>query len=368
MYFSKKYSKSPLDIMYDKQEWDQVNKLLKDKNHTPAEIEKIKNHLKIIKVRNVCQSKSKLGVYDFEPICKIGQGSFGEIFLVKDIKNGRFLAVKRILKHKVFTEGNELLVMSENHLMQSLRSEYLVPLRCSFSDEKFLYLAMDFVPGGDLYRLIGKKKKFKEEEAKFYLAELVMALNDLHNEGVVHRDLKPDNILIDSNGHIKLTDFGLSKRIVGNNTVKSYSSKRSEESSSTNLSKLKLSPRRAELLSEVGTANYVSPEMANREGHSFAADIWSLGIIAYQMLCGRLPFYNKDKKETLKMIANFERHFFIPIDANLSDAAEHLIRGLIKKADKRLTLVEIMQHPFFKDVAWGLTNKMTPPFVPDVTF
>ncbi|CAI9567114.1 unnamed protein product, partial [Staurois parvus] len=205
---------------------------------------------------------------------------------------------------------------------------FIVKLHYAFQTEGKLYLILDFLRGGDVFTRLSKEVMFTEEDVKFYLAELALALDHLHSLGIVYRDLKPENILLDEAGHIKLTDFGLSKESV-DHEKKAYSF--------------------------CGTVEYMAPEVVNRRGHTQSADWWSFGVLMFEMLTGTLPFQGKDRNETMNMILKSK----LGMPQFLSPEAQSLLRMLFKRNPlNRLgagldRVEEIKRHPFFATIDWN---------------
>uniref|UniRef100_A0A803Y3R4 non-specific serine/threonine protein kinase n=1 Tax=Meleagris gallopavo TaxID=9103 RepID=A0A803Y3R4_MELGA len=221
-----------------------------------------------------------------------------------------------------------------------------VPVHCrgvgldAFQTEGKLYLILDFLRGGDLFTRLSKEVMFTEDDVKFYLAELALALDHLHSLGIIYRDLKPENILLDEEGHIKLTDFGLSKESI-DHEKKAYSF--------------------------CGTVEYMAPEVVNRRGHTQSADWWSFGVLMFEMLTGTLPFQGKDRKETMTMILKAK----LGMPQFLSPEAQSLLRMLFKRNPaNRLAgpdgVEEIKRHPFFSKIDWNklYRREIHPPFKP----
>uniref|UniRef100_A0A803YPA8 non-specific serine/threonine protein kinase n=1 Tax=Meleagris gallopavo TaxID=9103 RepID=A0A803YPA8_MELGA len=211
----------------------------------------------------------------------------------------------------------------------------------TFQTEGKLYLILDFLRGGDLFTRLSKEVMFTEDDVKFYLAELALALDHLHSLGIIYRDLKPENILLDEEGHIKLTDFGLSKESI-DHEKKAYSF--------------------------CGTVEYMAPEVVNRRGHTQSADWWSFGVLMFEMLTGTLPFQGKDRKETMTMILKAK----LGMPQFLSPEAQSLLRMLFKRNPaNRLGagpdgVEEIKRHPFFSKIDWNklYRREIHPPFKP----
>ncbi|XP_060523767.1 ribosomal protein S6 kinase alpha-2 isoform X2 [Cylas formicarius] len=230
----------------------------------------------------------------------------------------------------------------ERNILVDVEHPFIVKLHYAFQTAGKLYLILDFLRGGDLFSRLSKEVMFTEEDVKFYLAELALALNHLHLVGIIYRDLKPENILLDAEGHIALTDFGLSKLPV--NEGKTYSF--------------------------CGTVEYMAPEVVNRKGHSFAADWWSFGVLMYEMLTGALPFQGSNRKETMTQILKAK----LGMPGNLSPEAQSLLRALFKRNPcNRLGagvggVEDIKNHEFFATIDFDalLAKKIRPPFQPAV--
>jgi serine/threonine kinase 38 len=244
--------------------------------------------------------------------------------------------------------------------MSKVKSPWIVELKASFQEDDFLYLVMEFLPGGDFMNLLIEKDKLTEAEAKFYIAELILAVESIHKLDCIHRDIKPDNILIDKNGHIKLSDFGLAKvsdKLYEQNTVKD-----------TNFNPKKLTHKK--LYSCVGTAYYVAPEVLNKKGYGKEIDWWSVGVIFFEMLVGYAPFCAQDTQEVCFKILNFDKYLQVPSEIILSDEALDLIKKMINDPGKRLGKNgsdEIKAHPFFKGIDWeNIRDTMKPPFIPEI--
>jgi len=218
-------------------------------------------------------------------------------------------------------------VKAEVGVLAAANNPWVVELKCSFQDDKYLYLVMEFLAGGDLMSYLVKKDTIEEEEAKFYMAELILAVESVHKLNYIHRDLKPDNILIDKEGHIKLSDFGLCAKY---EIIKPSFP-------------LPKNNKRARLYSTVGTPDYIAPEVFEEGGYTEVVDWWSLGVILYEMLVGYPPFFSDDPNKTFEKIINWSSNFFIPPDANLSYTAINLIGKLI--CDKSTALLLTTREP-----------------------
>ncbi|KAL2094447.1 hypothetical protein ACEWY4_009166 [Coilia grayii] len=279
----------------------------------------------------------------FDLLKVLGQGSFGKVFLVKKKTGpdvGELYAMK-VLKKATLKVRDRVRTKMERDILVEVSHPFIVKLHYAFQTEGKLYLILDFLRGGDLFTRLSKEVMFTEEDVKIYLAELALALNHLHTLGIIYRDLKPENILLDEEGHIKLTDFGLSKESVDHEN-KAYSF--------------------------CGTVEYMAPEVVNRRGHTHTADWWSYGVLMFEMLTGTLPFQGKDRKETMTMILKAK----LGMPQFLSAEAQSLLRHLFKRnPGNRLGagpdgVEEIKRHSFFSTIDWNrlLRREISPPFKP----
>uniref|UniRef100_A0A8K9X363 non-specific serine/threonine protein kinase n=1 Tax=Oncorhynchus mykiss TaxID=8022 RepID=A0A8K9X363_ONCMY len=273
----------------------------------------------------------------------LGQGSFGKVFLVKKATGpdaGQLYAMK-VLKKATLKVRDRVRTKMERDILVEVNHPFIVKLHYAFQTEGKLYLILDFLRGGDLFTRLSKEVMFTEEDVKFYLAELALALDHLHSLGIIYRDLKPENILLDEEGHIKLTDFGLSKESIDHEN-KAYSF--------------------------CGTVEYMAPEVVNRRGHTTSADWWSYGVLMFEMLTGTLPFQGKDRKETMTMILKAK----LGMPQFLSSEAQSLLRNLFKRnPTNRLGagpdgVEEIKRHHFYCTIDWNklFRRELHPPFKP----
>ncbi|KAK6089501.1 hypothetical protein P3W45_001500 [Vairimorpha bombi] len=299
-------------------------------------IDKSNTHLPITSLEKIVNSKTDPS--SFEIIKTIAKGGYGEVFLVRKDK---VYAMKRVPKEVILKQPNTALFMAEKQsLVDSIGSEWLVSAQMTLQDDDYLYYLMDFIPGGDFMGLLAKEDVLEEVWVRFYVVELVAALDELHKLGWIHRDLKPDNILIGLDGHIKLADFGSSIKMVNGVARSSF---------------------------VVGTPDYVSPdilESANSENlYAEDIDFWTLGVIIYEMLFGATPFYSGTLVETYQKITNVDYKFPFKISEKIKD----LITKLICKKESRLKIDDIKKHSFFDGVDWMNIKKLTPPFIPEVS-
>ncbi|XP_067848745.1 ribosomal protein S6 kinase alpha-3 isoform X4 [Heptranchias perlo] len=281
----------------------------------------------------------------FELLKVLGQGSFGKVFLVRKAHGsdaGQLYAMK-VLKKATLKVRDRVRTKMERDILVEVNHPFIVKLHYAFQTEGKLYLLLDFLRGGDLFTRLSKEVMFTEEDVKFYLAELALALDHLHSLGIIYRDLKPENILLDEEGHIKLTDFGLSKESI-DHEKKAYSF--------------------------CGTVEYMAPEVVNRRGHTQSADWWSFGVLMFEMLTGTLPFQGKDRKETMTMILKAK----LGMPQFLSTDSQSLLRMLFKRSPgNRLGagpdgVEEIKRHSFFSTIDWNklCRREIQPPFKPAI--
>ena len=274
-------------------------------------------------------------------------------------------------------------VRAERDVLSQAKNPWIVDLKFSFQDNKYLYLGMEFLPGGDLMSLLMVRDILPELDAKFYAAELVLAIESVHKLNCIHRDLKPDNVLIGKDGHIKLSDFGLSKKIeyplydnyknINNNNQGNNNIDNNQNLSYSNqfsLFKSLNKKRRAYAFSTVGTPDYIAPEVFNQKGYGPEVDWWSLGVIMFEMMIGYPPFFSNSSSETCRKILNWKNTLNIPKEANISNEAIDILKNLITSEDKRLGYHgadEVKNHPFFKGINWdNIKECFDPPFIPEL--
>ncbi|CAD8064466.1 unnamed protein product [Paramecium sonneborni] len=281
----------------------------------------------------------KLSDFQFEKV--LGRGSFGKVMLVTHKSTNKLYAMKILRKEMIEKRNQRLHMQNERTILENVKNPFIVQLHYAFQTKTKLYLIMDFLIGGELFFHLRRAFRFQEERAKFYTAELVLALEYLHKSDIIYRDLKPENILLDIEGHLKITDFGLSKiNVKGDEKTNTF----------------------------CGTPEYLAPEILLGGGHNKSVDWWSLGALLYEMLAGAPPFYSKDKTQM------FKNRLEKPIEMKewFSNAARSVLNGLLQNdPTKRLGAngsQEIKDHEFFREIDWDkLYNKqIQPPFKPKV--
>ena len=329
---------------------------IKNLNINEEEKLKIIKEINDIQIQKIRKNREKQTIREYESLSIIGRGAFGEVHVCREIKTGKIYAVKKI-KKDVLLEKNQIIhIRSEQQFMSKVKSPWIVDLKASFQEDDYLYLIMEFCQGGDFMNLLIKKDILTEEEARFYTAELILAVESIHKLDCIHRDIKPDNILIDKNGHIKLSDFGLAK--ISEKLVQPQNFKNNKNR-----------PTHQKNYSCVGTAYYVAPEVLKKTGYSEDIDWWSVGVILFEMLVGYAPFCSEKTKDVCYKVLNWKEFLKIPDDVIISPEAEDLIAKMVDDSDKRLGkngVDEIKAHPFFKKIDWNNIRNTKAPFIPDI--
>lgn len=325
-------------------------------------------------------SKIKLSVHDFDTLTIIGRGAFGEVRVVKKKDSKQIFAMKTMKKLEMITKNQVQHIRAERDVLAVANCPWLVKLHFSFQDDTWLYLVMEYLQGGDLMTILMKYDILTETQTRFYMAQTAMAIKSVHDLNFIHRDLKPDNVLIDRDGHVKLSDFGLCKAFGDSaapyleqykEAVKEIEKAMSEDptfagvsKSSSKVPQSKRDHRRA--YSTVGTPDYIAPEVFAQTGYGKECDWWSLGVIMYECLVGFPPFYADEPMATCRKIVNWKRTLVFPPEAKLSRHAKDLILKLICGCKDRLTWEGIKAHPFFKGLDWDNLRGMRAPIQPTV--
>ncbi|PAA74471.1 hypothetical protein BOX15_Mlig018773g1 [Macrostomum lignano] len=283
---------------------------------------------------------------DFELLKVLGKGGYGKVFLARKIRGpdqGTIYAMKVLKKASIVRNQKDTAhTKSERNILELIRHPFLVQLHYAFQTPGRLYLILEYLAGGELFMQLEREGVFNEDTARFYLSEIVLALGHLHSQGIVYRDLKPENVLLSVTGHVKLTDFGLSKEAIADDGVTH---------------------------TFCGTIEYMAPEILMRQGHGKAVDWWSLGTLVYDMLSGGPPFSADNRKKTIDRILRAK----LQLPPYLTNDAKSLLRCLLKRAPgDRLgggpgDVDEVKRHAFFRRVDWQkvIEQAYTPPFKPD---
>uniref|UniRef100_A0A452T6S2 Rho-associated protein kinase 2 n=2 Tax=Ursus TaxID=9639 RepID=A0A452T6S2_URSMA len=300
---------------------------------------------KIVKKIRGLQMKAE----DYDVVKVIGRGAFGEVQLVRHKASQKVYAMKLLSKFEMIKRSDSAFFWEERDIMAFANSPWVVQLFCAFQDDKYLYMVMEYMPGGDLVNLMSNYD-VPEKWAKFYTAEVVLALDAIHSMGLIHRDVKPDNMLLDKHGHLKLADFGTCMKMDETGMVHCDTA--------------------------VGTPDYISPEVLKSQGgdgyYGRECDWWSVGVFLFEMLVGDTPFYADSLVGTYSKIMDHKNSLCFPEDAEISKHAKNLICAFLTDREVRLGrngVEEIKQHPFFKNDQWNWDNirETAAPVVPELS-
>jgi protein kinase A len=301
----------------------------------------------------------KLTLGDFQRVRTLGTGTFARVCLVRpshgtEADRSKVFALKILRKTEVIKLKQIDHVRHEREILADVSGHpFITNFIASFSDRDFLYLLLDYIPGGELFTYLRKFRRFDEEMARFYAAEIVLVLEYLHEAqgGIAYRDMKPENLLLDAEGHIKLVDFGFAKRLGNNNDEHAV-----------------------ETYTLCGTPEYLAPEVIHNKGHTTAVDWWALGILIYEFLTGYPPFWHQNPIEIYKQIV--EKPVIFPQDPPISDAAKDIIRQLCTvDRSRRLGNIsggaaKVKAHPFFYGVDWEaiIQRRQRGPIIPPIRY
>uniref|UniRef100_A0A8C6WTM7 non-specific serine/threonine protein kinase n=1 Tax=Neogobius melanostomus TaxID=47308 RepID=A0A8C6WTM7_9GOBI len=285
---------------------------------------------------------------DFEMLKLIGRGAYGEVQLVRHKASQKVYAMKQLSKFEMIKRSDSAFFWEERHIMAFSSSPWIVQLCCAFQDERHLYMVMEFMPGGDVVTLT-MNYDIPESWARFYTAEVVLALDAIHSMGFIHRDVKPDNMLLDQHGHLKLADFGTCMKMDETGLVHCDTA--------------------------VGTPDYISPEVLQSQGgdglYGRECDWWAVGVFIFELLVGETPFYAESLVGTYGKIMNHKNSLLFPDDVEMSQDAKDLIGAFLTEREVRLGRTgvdEIKKHPFFKNDQWTFDNirQTVAPVVPEL--
>ncbi|KFP66836.1 Rho-associated protein kinase 2, partial [Cariama cristata] len=300
---------------------------------------------KIVEKIRALQMKAE----DYDVVKVIGRGAFGEVQLVRHKMTQKVYAMKLLSKFEMIKRSDSAFFWEERDIMAFANSPWVVQLFCAFQDDKYLYMVMEYMPGGDLVNLMSNYD-VPEKWAKFYTAEVVLALDAIHSMGLIHRDVKPDNMLLDKYGHLKLADFGTCMKMDETGMVRCDTA--------------------------VGTPDYISPEVLKSQGgdgyYGRECDWWSVGVFLFEMLVGDTPFYADSLVGTYSKIMDHKNSLHFPDDVEISKHAKNLICAFLTDRDVRLGrngVEEIKHHPFFKSDQWNWDNirETAAPVVPELS-
>ena len=319
-------------------------------NHSKTDVQIInsKTQKTMIKKKKTFNNLS-VEINDFEKIKTIGRGYAGKVLLVKYNQNDKLFAMKSIRKDQIISEGILDNILVERNILLLNQSPFLLSLSFFLQTSERIYFITPFLKGGDLFHKLKNDIFFPEDLVKFYTAQIAIALQDLHDLGFAYRDLKPENVLIDEDGYIKLCDFGASVKMKGTEKENTFA----------------------------GSPEYAPPEMICREGHTFMCDWWSFGVLLYELLYGNTPFFNEDTNRMYDLIKSGSISFpkYIILEGKekkykVSEDAKDLISKLLEKDPGirlgRKGLKEIKKHPFFNSIKFDSIRKkkIKAPFKP----
>ena len=344
---SKKDKKTdPTITRMDKEHLSNIEDFLLQKTKTVGEI----NHNGVVgpniptnTVFSSHKQVKEVKLEDFKVLKVIGRGSFGKVCLVEYLPTHETYAMKSLKKDVLIEQEQIENTLLEKEILQTIDYPLLCGLVFCFQTDERIYFILPFLSGGELFQHLRKFRTFDEEKVRFYGAQIALALEYLHSKGIVYRDLKPENILMDDQGYLKLADFGMAKKLKGDEKAMSF----------------------------CGTPEYLAPEIITMEGHDKMADWWSFGILLFEMLCGLPPFYVENLDKMYELIKNSSVKF--PRRITLSEEAKDVIRKLLEKNPKKRLgsqsgIEEIKSHPFFASIDFNLVEqkKMKAPFVPEL--
>ncbi|XP_070042306.1 uncharacterized protein [Nicotiana tomentosiformis] len=382
-YIEKHYKEQMKSLQERRERRNMLEKKLADAEVSEEEQNNLLKYLEKKETEFMRRQRHKMGADDFEPLTMIGKGAFGEVRICKEKATGHVYAMKKLKKSEMLRRGQVEHVKAERNLLAEVDSNCIVKLYCSFQDEEYLYLIMEYLPGGDMMTLLMRKDTLTEDEARFYVGETVLAIESIHKHNYIHRDIKPDNLLLDRNGHMKLSDFGLCKPLDCSNLQEKDFTAASKLSGALQSDGRPAPPSRTQqeqllhwqknrrmlAYSTVGTPDYIAPEVLLKKGYGCECDWWSLGAIMYEMLVGYPPFYSDEPMSTCRKIVNWRTHLKFPEEAKLSPEAKDLICKLLCNVEQRLGTRgagEIKAHPWFKGVEWDKLYQMKAAFIPEV--
>ncbi|OMJ86935.1 hypothetical protein SteCoe_11402 [Stentor coeruleus] len=257
----------------------------------------------------------------------IGKGTFGKVVIAQHKNSGTIYAIKCVKKAKITTQSTYNLLKNEKSILSMIQSPFIVRYFGCFQNVDYIYLVQEYIPGGELFRLLQTRRKLSLAYVKFYSAEIVSAFMHLHSQHIIYRDLKPENILISASGHVKLVDFGFATVLKESHKCSTF----------------------------CGTFEYLAPEMIERRGHDYSLDWWTLGVLIYELLVGMTPFRSLNTTGIFDKILKKQPDF----PPNFDEDAKDLVCKLLEKNPKlRLSGEGIKKHHFFKDTDWNAVDKL----------
>uniref|UniRef100_A0A3Q0KIP7 cAMP-dependent protein kinase n=2 Tax=Schistosoma mansoni TaxID=6183 RepID=A0A3Q0KIP7_SCHMA len=281
---------------------------------------------------------------DFERLRTLGQGGFGHVLLVRHIKTNKLYALKILSKLHIIKNHQINNVINEKRILASCNFTFIIQLYTTFKDTTYLYMVIEYAIGGDLFTLLRHMKKFPDNMVKFYGGQVILALEYLHYLTIVYRDLKPENLVIHSNGFIKLTDLGFAKLV----------------------------PKHKRTWTLCGTPDYMAPEILLNKGYHYPVDWWAFGILLYEMTTGYPPFLHHDQMKTFELIINGEIKFTKLFNPLLKDLIQHLIQVDLSSRYGNLKngINDIKNHHYFHDLNWLQLYHLNikPPYQPSLLY
>jgi protein-serine/threonine kinase len=313
---------------------------------------------------------STLGPSDFEKIKLLGRGDVGKVYLVRLKGTDKLFAMKVLKKEEMIQRNKVKRVLTEREILATTDHPFIVTLYCSFQGADKLYLVMEYCAGGEFFRMLQRQpsKCLPESSVRFYAAEVLLALEYLHMMGFIYRDLKPENILLHHSGHIRLTDFDLSKQCA----VQPQPPKLAKGGLFSSRKTMKMDTKQIQQFNSfVGTEEYIAPEVINGTGHTSSVDWWTFGILIFEMLFGTTPFKGNSQKETFDHIIHKKIEFPTKGGITVNKNCKDLIKKLLhidqkKRLGHKNGAADIKAHPFFKGVNWALIRNETPPIRIDI--
>ncbi|KAI4238771.1 MAG: hypothetical protein LQ349_000852 [Xanthoria aureola] len=336
---------------------------------------------------NLRKRRTRLRQGDFQILTQVGQGGYGQVYLAKKKDTKEVCALKVMSKKLLFKLDEIRHILTERDILTAAKSEWLVRLLYAFQDDQSIYLAMEYVPGGDFRTLLNNTGVLHNRHARFYISEMFCCVDALHQLGYIHRDLKPENFLVDSNGHVKLTDFGLAAGMLSPGKLESMRIKLEEVGNMSvpfgNPTEKRTADERREgyrslrnrevnyAKSIVGSPDYMAPEVLTGEEYDFTVDYWSLGCMLFESLTGFPPFAGATSDETWQNLRRWQKVLKRPEYENpnyfVSNRTWDLITRCVNSQSKRFKNInEIYKHVYFAEVDWSRLKEQRAPFVPDL--
>ncbi|XP_068154175.1 cAMP-dependent protein kinase catalytic subunit 2 [Drosophila tropicalis] len=284
-----------------------------------------------------------IGLDNYEIKATLGAGSFGKVQMVKEKSSGIYYASKQLSKDQIMKTKQVAHVMSEKRVLRSILFPFTVYLVASFKDNDSLYLILPIVPGGELFTYHRKVRKFSEKQARFYAAQVFLALEYLHHCSLLYRDLKPENIMIDKNGYLKVTDFGFAKKV------------------------------ETRTMTLCGTPEYLPPEIIQSKPYGTSVDWWAFGVLVFEFVAGHSPFssHNRDMMSMYNKICECDYKMPSYFSGSLRHLVDHLLQVDLSKRYGNLINgnKDIKDHEWFKEVDWIplLNQSISPPYIPNIT-